>query len=98
MAFCPNCGNKLDDNSRFCTQCGKPTGTPSVYQSPPPQQSVYNQPEVVVHHTAKKGQDASAGFGRGFGETMGKMVAKLVAIVVITGLAIGILLAVLSSL
>ena len=25
MAFCANCGAKLDDNARFCTECGTQT-------------------------------------------------------------------------
>ena len=24
--FCPNCGKEIPDGSRFCTQCGNPTG------------------------------------------------------------------------
>ncbi len=28
--FCSNCGNKLDPNARFCTQCGTPASKPKV--------------------------------------------------------------------
>lgn len=31
--FCSNCGNKLDDNTKFCPNCGSPVGT--VTQSNP---------------------------------------------------------------
>ena len=26
MAFCSNCGNKLEDGARFCPRCGAPIG------------------------------------------------------------------------
>ena len=26
MAFCKNCGNKLEDGTKFCPKCGNPTG------------------------------------------------------------------------
>lgn len=28
MSFCSNCGNPLDDNDKYCPQCGAPV----VYQ------------------------------------------------------------------
>ena len=26
MTFCKNCGNKLEDGTKFCPKCGNPTG------------------------------------------------------------------------
>lgn len=33
MAFCTNCGSKLDDNSAFCTVCGTAVKNDVVNQS-----------------------------------------------------------------
>ena len=30
--FCPNCGNQLEDGSRFCPACGKPVASESTQQ------------------------------------------------------------------
>jgi len=40
MAFCSNCGNQLNDNAKFCAQCGtvvvsKPSGTSVTPAAPP---------------------------------------------------------------
>ena len=46
MAFCTNCGNKLEDGASFCTGCGakvgaqnESTGTQNYYQPPKRQES-----------------------------------------------------------
>jgi hypothetical protein len=36
--FCTTCGAQIADGATFCTQCGKPTGTPPVYQQNMPMQ------------------------------------------------------------
>jgi hypothetical protein len=97
--FCTNCGIQLADGIKFCTQCGRATknATQPAPESPP-QQPIYIQPEVVVHHTAQKGQDVTAGFGKGFGETMGKITGRLVSAVVMIIVSLVILYAVLSCL
>ena len=33
MAFCTNCGQQIQDNSRFCTGCGHPVGTENTAQA-----------------------------------------------------------------
>lgn len=38
MAFCTNCGNKIDDNMAFCTQCGNAVAGDSANQIVQPQQ------------------------------------------------------------
>jgi serine/threonine-protein kinase len=53
------------------------------YKPEPPPVYAYQQPEVIVHNAVKKGDDASAGFGRAFGETTGKAVGCLVIVAVI---------------
>ena len=46
--FCENCGKQLSDDARFCSSCGRPTGTtqaqpqPTPYQQP---QQHYQQPQ-----------------------------------------------------
>jgi hypothetical protein len=49
MAFCVNCGAKLEDGVRFCTGCGTKTEAglaqpQQVYQQPTQQQQMYQQP------------------------------------------------------
>jgi hypothetical protein len=38
MAYCVNCGSKLDENAKFCTECGTPARA-TQQQPPPPQQT-----------------------------------------------------------
>jgi hypothetical protein len=59
-------------------------------QQPSPGQPISPQykPEVIVHHAVKKGDDASAGFGRAFGETTGKAVGCLVVVAAIIGVLV----------
>ncbi len=33
--FCPNCGNQLEDGSRFCPACGKPVVSEGTQQDAP---------------------------------------------------------------
>ena len=33
--FCPNCGNQLEDGSRFCPACGKPVASEGTQQDAP---------------------------------------------------------------
>jgi uncharacterized membrane protein YvbJ len=35
MAFCTNCGTKLDDNVKFCSSCGNLVGSPAQVNPPP---------------------------------------------------------------
>lgn len=40
--FCSSCGNQLEENSRFCNACGKPTNAaPNFVPPPPPQYQTY---------------------------------------------------------
>ncbi len=34
MAFCSNCGNRLDDDAKFCNKCGKPLSSNLALHSP----------------------------------------------------------------
>ncbi len=38
--FCQNCGNKLDDDSKFCAKCGAKVDTTETAQSPTTSQQV----------------------------------------------------------
>ena len=42
MAFCPNCGNKVADGVKFCTECGTPLAIQPTAAPVPPRQA---QPE-----------------------------------------------------
>lgn len=41
MSFCPNCGNEIPENTRFCTVCGKPLQAQTP--QPQPQPVAYRQ-------------------------------------------------------
>lgn len=60
MKYCSNCGAKLDDDARFCDNCGTPTApesTPSEPQQPAPQESA---PETVAPAPETTQQEAAA--------------------------------------
>ena len=60
MAFCSNCGNKLENGAKFCTNCGHPvtfSGGSNV-QDTPQQTVVYvqaPQQDIYVHARKSKG-------------------------------------------
>jgi uncharacterized membrane protein YvbJ len=80
MAFCTQCGNKLDEGIKFCTNCGKKIDNVSSQQIV---QQHPIQPDIVIHNTVKKGDDASAGFGRAFGETTGTAFGCFVIVIIV---------------
>lgn len=54
MAYCPNCGHQVSDDSFFCTECGTKLQQPAPQQPAPqpaprvqPQKSVYTQQPVI---------------------------------------------------
>lgn len=51
MKFCGNCGQQLDDNATFCTNCNAVIGEPAAYQyaaQEPVQQPVQPQQPVYI--------------------------------------------------
>ncbi len=53
MAFCPNCGTQIADNTAFCPKCGKATGQASSGASaaappPPAPEASYSAPAAPV--------------------------------------------------
>jgi hypothetical protein len=77
MAYCIQCGAEIEDCIKYCTKCGLRVGDiplqPNISQSKPdsPPQNISQPSEIIVQHVVKRGNDASAGFGRSFGETTG---------------------------
>ena len=70
--ICQNCGNQLDDNASFCTQCG------SMVSTPQPMEVVNEiQPESVVENTKQKKNGIKIGI------IIGAVVALLLLVVVI---------------
>ena len=49
MAFCSNCGTKLNDGTKFCPKCGKGVDSQTIVYVQSPQQDIY------VHERKSKG-------------------------------------------
>jgi hypothetical protein len=61
----------------------KQSSVPQSIKRQPQQGTVFQNPEITIHHAIKRGQDASAGFGRAFGETTGTAFGCFVIVLVI---------------
>lgn len=61
MPFCPKCGTRLDDDARFCVNCGNPisagpTPTPNPAPNPAPNpQPVMINPNIRVRYRCPSG-------------------------------------------
>ena len=53
------------------------------------QNTVVSNQDITIHHSTKRGQDASTGFGRAFGETTGTAAGIFTVILVILLIIIG---------
>lgn len=79
MNFCPNCGEKLDDNAKFCTRCGYIVNTGGSQQTNPSQQqgySVHQEPPLNSQEPPKKEANKVL-----------KIVASVVVFLVVFGIA-----------
>ena len=92
--FCKNCGNKLDDNEKFCPSCGTPNQQgENNYTAPKPfeKNSVDESQNYQYQKSAFKGKQVSAGTSGsiGFGSKRPKKksflgrIIKLVIILVV---------------
>jgi hypothetical protein len=103
MAFCTQCGKKLDDGLKFCINCGSKIDLlpmqdsnlkqpirpiTSQYKPEPSPQYFDHKSEIVIRHAAEKGHDVSTGFGRAFGETTGTAVGCFVIVGVIVAVLV----------
>lgn len=66
MAYCSNCGKKLETNVKFCPECGSPVnvGQQMIAETPPPipsqafvasSQETQPQQQIYVVHRKSKG-------------------------------------------
>ena len=65
MAFCGNCGTKVEDGKKFCPECGTVMEAKAPQQQPQPQQQAPQQaqPQVQCQQpNAKGGADYTAQF------------------------------------
>lgn len=84
MAFCTQCGTKMEKGLRFCTKCGTKIDMETfVPKQNSRKQQLYQQQEITIHHTTKSEKNASTGFGRAFGETTGTAAGCFVVIIAI---------------
>lgn len=57
MAFCSNCGSKMEPDERFCVNCGTPAFIPQEAQADPPTQQLQYNPQVnAIKQSSKLGQ------------------------------------------
>lgn len=54
MAYCNNCGTKIEDGVKFCPSCG----TPATATAAEPQQQQFHQPSQPVSTPTNETQDA----------------------------------------
>ena len=65
MAFCGNCGTKVEDGKKFCPECGTVMEAKAPQQQPQPQQQAPQQAQPQVQYqrpNAKGGADYTAQF------------------------------------
>ena len=65
MAFCGNCGTKVEDGKKFCPECGTVMEAKAPQQQPQPQQQAPQQAQPQVQYqqpNAKDGADYTAQF------------------------------------
>lgn len=65
MAFCGNCGTKVEDGKKFCPECGTVMEAKAPQQQPQPQQQASQQAQPQVQYqqsNAKGGADYTAQF------------------------------------
>ena len=56
MAYCRNCGSRINDNAKYCASCGQVV--PKTQQPSQPQQPTYRQPQYAPPAPAKKKSSA----------------------------------------
>jgi len=70
MAFCVNCGSQMNDEARFCPNCGQPAGSAASGPAPPPipseplQYSIQGDNLQVARIHLKPGQEIFAEAGK----------------------------------
>ena len=53
--YCRNCGKRLGDHTKFCTECGtRVNSTPTASLEPAPAKPIVIQPQVVNSHPCPK--------------------------------------------
>lgn len=65
MAFCGNCGTKVEDGKKFCPECGTVMEAKAPQQQPQPQQQAPQQAQPQAQYqqsNAKGGADYTAQF------------------------------------
>ena len=72
MSFCPNCGTKLNNGVKFCTECGAKVAVQTPVEAPAPVYTPPVEPEAPVFEapTAPTQPVSAAGFAPDFAPTV----------------------------
>lgn len=84
MAFCENCGSKLDQNSKFCDSCGNVVANYSDVVNEnynmPPEKEAYIQPGYTAESSSEKSSTKS--------KKVKLLIASIVAVVLVIAAAV----------
>jgi hypothetical protein len=95
MPFCPQCGNRVEEDHRFCTACGNPLSPPSSKESfrsreREEMQEERKEEEIRRIPADPPGRSSGSSFGKAFAQSSGESALTLgwISVASLGGLAL----------